>query len=189
MTYELLYILSPKLTEDDAKKNAAEIKKIIEEKASSIIREDFWGKKKLAYQIGKYINGYYALLEFESETSALKVLNVELKPREDIVRFLFTRIDEKLKAARVMAKKRAEEQERRSREEAVAPAFKPTEEKAVAPREEQSVPADAIDEKIQASEKEQEEQKIVKEVKEDKEKSKLDDLDKKIEEILDEDIK
>ena len=165
MTYELIYILNPKLTEEEAEKKAAELKSMVGSKAETIVREDFWGKKKLAYPIKKHDNGYYVLIEFKADTQKVAEIDKDLRPRESVIRFLVTRIDEKMEAARKAAMKRQAER------------------KEEAEKKERPISTKKEEEK----EKEVEDEKIAKEIK-GKDKSDLKDLDKKIEEILDEDI-
>ncbi len=165
MTYELIYILNPKLTEEEAEKKSAELKSMVEGKVETIVRDDFWGKKKLAYPIKNHADGYYVLIEFKADTQKVEEIDKDLRPRENVIRFLVTRIDEKMEAARKAAMKRQEERKEEAEKKEKSATTKKEEEK----------------------EKKVEDEKIAKEIK-DKDKSDLKDLDKKIEEILDEDI-
>ena len=51
------------------------------------------GLKQLAYPIQKKNNGFYVLIEFKSEPSFIKTLEVEYKRDERIIRFLTTSLD------------------------------------------------------------------------------------------------
>lgn len=88
MKYELVYILSPKLTEEEAQKAVADLKAKITEKGAAVIREDFWGKRKLAYQIRHLDHGYYVLTVFEAAGESLAAINRVLQVEKLILRSL-----------------------------------------------------------------------------------------------------
>lgn len=94
MKYELVYILTPKLTEDEAKKEADLIGKKLTEKGAKIERQDFWGKKKLAYQIKKLDHGYYVLVVFESESEVPVLVEKMFHEDEKILRTLIVKYEE-----------------------------------------------------------------------------------------------
>jgi small subunit ribosomal protein S6 len=128
-TYELLYILPNKYSEDEAKGISDKVKAIIAENGGKIILFDDWGKKKLAYQVKGYKHGYYILIEFENETKNLERINMLLRNSGDILRHQILlkiiktteqleaekKIAEKI-AAKKMAQKAEEEQEQAKKE-------------------------------------------------------------------------
>ncbi|VAX22930.1 SSU ribosomal protein S6p [hydrothermal vent metagenome] len=63
--YETLFILKPDLSEDEVGENLKPIISHIEGDGGSVIAEDRWGKKRLAYPIKKHKYGYYLLLKHE----------------------------------------------------------------------------------------------------------------------------
>jgi small subunit ribosomal protein S6 len=93
--YELMFILSPNLTEDEvnteAKKTIDQISKLGIEVGQIV---DL-GKKKLAYAIKKQRHGYYQLVEFSSEGSVLKEVNDTLRLDQTVLRHLITEKPEK----------------------------------------------------------------------------------------------
>ena len=112
--YELLYIVSNQFTEDELKSIREEVAKLIEKYNGQIGKDDFLGKKKLAYPIKKIIHGYYVMVEFELETpSQLKDINAELKLYKKVLRAqIITKvkgIEEKAKAKREKREKSAME--------------------------------------------------------------------------------
>jgi small subunit ribosomal protein S6 len=99
MNYELVYIFSPKLSDEDAEKKAKEITKTIKKEVDKIVVEDFWGKKELAYPIQRFDHGYYVLLQFTASPESIERIDKQLKLLEEMVRFLIVR-REKLAAGR-----------------------------------------------------------------------------------------
>lgn len=111
MNYELIYILTPKLSEDDAKKQMAVISKSIEKEAGKVVLEDFWGKRELAYPIQKFTDGYYVISQFVAEAEAVAKVEKDLKLTDEVIRHLLIKKDklakskEELRVSSVVAKK------------------------------------------------------------------------------------
>ena len=62
--YETVFIVNPDLSEDAAKGMLEKFSGIITENGGSIDKVDEWGKKKLAYLIEDYTEGYYYVVNF-----------------------------------------------------------------------------------------------------------------------------
>lgn len=92
--YETVFILTPVLSEDQAKEAAKKFKKTITDLGGKIVNEENWGLKKLAYPIQKKTTGFYHLLEFAGEGQEI-VNNLELtfKRDERVLRFLTVALD------------------------------------------------------------------------------------------------
>ncbi|MCW3077480.1 MAG: ribosomal protein [Bacteroidetes bacterium] len=92
--YETVFILTPVLSDDQAKEAAKKIKKTITDLGGKIVNEEFWGLKKLAYPIQKKTTGFYHLFEFAGEGEAIiNKLEVTYKRDERILRFLTVSLD------------------------------------------------------------------------------------------------
>ena len=52
----------------------------------SVGRVEKWGRRKLAYDINKKPDGYYALLEFTAEPANIKELDRQLRLTDEIIR-------------------------------------------------------------------------------------------------------
>ena len=119
--YETVFIMTPVLSDDQAKETVTKYKKVLKDAGCKIVQEDDWGLKKLAYPIQKKTTGFYYLLQFEGPGSFIKDLEVAYKRDERILRFMTVALDkhavaysEKRKA--LGAKKKAE----KKKEEATA---------------------------------------------------------------------
>jgi small subunit ribosomal protein S6 len=91
--YETVFILTPVLSEDQMKDAVQKFVKVLSEKGATIINEEHWGLRKLAYPIQKKNNGFYALIEFQAETTVVAALETEYRRDERIIRFLTTVLD------------------------------------------------------------------------------------------------
>ena len=92
--YETVFILTPVLSDDQAKEAAKKFKKTITDLGGKIVNEEHWGLRKLAYPIQKKTTGFYHLLEFAGEgQEIINQLEVTFKRDERILRFLTVALD------------------------------------------------------------------------------------------------
>ena len=62
--YESLYILRPDLTEEQTAELVEKFKDLVSQNGT-LLNVDEWGKRRLAYLIDDYPEGYYVLMTFE----------------------------------------------------------------------------------------------------------------------------
>ena len=85
--YELVYVVRPN-AEDEVKE--AVLNKIQEVISANgeVEKVDTWGKRKLAYQIAKFSEGFYVLVNFKSGVEVPKELDRNLKINENVIRHM-----------------------------------------------------------------------------------------------------
>ena len=91
--YETVFILTPVLSEAQAKEAVGKFKKVLTGAGAKVHHEENWGMKKLAYPIQKKSTGFYNLLEFEGEGEAVQKLDVAFRRDEKVMRFLTVALD------------------------------------------------------------------------------------------------
>ena len=91
--YETVFILTPVLSEQQAKDAVEKFSSLITAQDGKIVHLENMGLRQLAYPIQKKMNGYYALIEFVADPSFIKSLEIEYKRDERIIRFLTTALD------------------------------------------------------------------------------------------------
>ncbi|MEX1001122.1 MAG: 30S ribosomal protein S6 [Crocinitomicaceae bacterium] len=91
--YETVFILTPVLSEEQAKEAVKVYEDYITKNGGKIKHKEFWGLKKLAYQIQKKSTGFYSLVEYENEGELIKKLEIEFKRDERIMRFLTVKME------------------------------------------------------------------------------------------------
>ncbi len=84
--YEILFIVANKFTEDEAKQIISKVEGIINQSGAKVEYQEYWGKKKLAYPIKHNNHGYYALMEFSAEKTALDTINNALRLSNEVLR-------------------------------------------------------------------------------------------------------
>jgi len=93
-SYELTYIVADK-SEQEISKVSARVKKIL--KDGKILRETFWGRRKLAYPIMNNEFGYYCGLVFEISPEKIKEIERRLLLEEEVIRHLIVKFKESTK--------------------------------------------------------------------------------------------
>ena len=91
--YETVFILTPVLSEDQAKEAVQKFRDFIKKGGAKIIHEENWGLKKLAYPIQKKSSGFYHLIEFTADGNLVADLEVAYKRDERILRFMTVSLD------------------------------------------------------------------------------------------------
>ncbi len=92
--YEIMAIIVNNVDEKEAKKAADEsLKKRISNFGGEITFEDFWGAKGFAYKIEGEKWGYYVVYQFNIDGSKLSEMEHELNIDKNIVRFLVTKVE------------------------------------------------------------------------------------------------
>jgi small subunit ribosomal protein S6 len=121
-TYEVLFILSPQIAEEEATTLTNEFRSVAEKTGATLKNEEAWGRRRLAYPIHKFNEGNYHLFVFESEGS-LAELDRRMKNSDRILRHMIVRTDLDLKRADKLAKRNP----KKERVRPAAPAFTPVE--------------------------------------------------------------
>lgn len=91
--YETVFILTPVLSDAQAKEAVEKFKKVLSDAKAKIVHTEDWGLKKLAYPIQKKSTGFYNLIEFEAEGNVIAELEIAFKRDERVMRFLTMKMD------------------------------------------------------------------------------------------------
>ena len=91
--YETVFIMTPVLSADQVAETVEKYRATIASVSGKILHEDAWGLRKLAYPIQKKSTGFYHLIEWEAEGSAVLPFETEFRRDERILRFLTTAMD------------------------------------------------------------------------------------------------
>jgi small subunit ribosomal protein S6 len=92
-SYETVFILTPVLSEDQAKEAVQKYESDLASFGGKLMHSENWGLKKLAYPIQKKTTGFYFMFEFEAEGNTVAELELAMKRDERIMRFLTVKMD------------------------------------------------------------------------------------------------
>lgn len=91
--YEGMYVISATLSEDARQKALDKILKGITERGGEVQKIHDQGRKRLAYEIDGHREGFYYLIYFNVNPSAISELWQEYHLHEDLIRFLTLRTE------------------------------------------------------------------------------------------------
>lgn len=93
MAYELMYVVRPTTDEQALAALNDKVEKFIANAGGEITRRDDWGKRRLAFPITKFTEGFYRVLQFNLTATAVRDLERNLKLTEEILRHIVTRVE------------------------------------------------------------------------------------------------
>src|SRR4029077_1502890 len=112
--YELVYILPPETTEQQAGELHEQIASIVSRLNGQIEKTENWGRRKLAYEIGHFKEGVYVLEVINGSGELMKEIDRRLKVMDQVIRHMVVRVDEEKKVVdRTQTKRRTESERRR----------------------------------------------------------------------------
>lgn len=125
--YELVYILPPETTEQQVTDLHGQIEAVVSRMSGQIDRTENWGRKKLAYEIGRNKEGVYVLDVINGSGELMKELDRRLKVMDLVIRHMIVRVDEEKKVVERTRTKRQADSERRRVRRGLPPVRQPGE--------------------------------------------------------------
>src|SRR6476620_3316682 len=125
--YELVYILPPDTTEQQASELHDQLQAIVTRMNGAIDKTEHWGRKKLAYDIGHNKEGVYVLEVVNGSGDLMKELDRRLRVMDQVVRHMIVRVDAEKKVVERTRTKRQSESERRRVKRGLPPQRQPGE--------------------------------------------------------------
>ena len=111
--YELVYVVSPDATEEQVGALHAEVESIVQRLHGQLEKTENWGRRKLAYEIGRHKEGTYVLETILGTGEVMKEIERRLKVNDLIIRYLVVRVDEEQAVVDRTRTKRTEASRRR----------------------------------------------------------------------------
>jgi small subunit ribosomal protein S6 len=112
--YELVYILPPDTTEQQVAELHEQVGQVVTRMNGHIEKNENWGRRRLAYEIGHHKEGVYVLDVINGSGELMKELDRRLKVMDMVIRHMVVRVDEEKKVIdRTQTKRRTESERRR----------------------------------------------------------------------------
>jgi len=92
--YELVYVVSPEASDDQVTDLHNQVEAIVQRIGGAIEKTDNWGRRRLAYEIGRHKEGTYVLEVINGTGELMKEIDRRLKVTDLIIRHLVVRVDE-----------------------------------------------------------------------------------------------
>jgi small subunit ribosomal protein S6 len=91
--YELMVILDPNLEERTVGPSLDTYLNVVRSDGGSIDNVDVWGRRRLSYEIDKFAEGIYAVVNLNAEPATVKELDRQLGLNESVLRTKVIRPD------------------------------------------------------------------------------------------------
>ena len=91
--YELVLMLEAEVDEERVGAVMDRVRRLIGDNSGEVVDEDSWGRRKLAYKIGKNSEANYHLAHLNMEAEGAGNLEAGLKLTDDVIRHLLIRQD------------------------------------------------------------------------------------------------
>lgn len=91
--YETGFVLSPALSEEETTQFIQQMAAIVAQKKGRMVKQDIWGKRRLAYIIKKFNEGVYVFLTYEGPGDISTEMERRFKQTDTVIRFLTVKKD------------------------------------------------------------------------------------------------
>jgi small subunit ribosomal protein S6 len=117
--YETGFVLSPTLAEEETAQLVQQMAEVVAQKKGRMVKQDVWGKRRLAFPIKRFQDGVYVFFTYEGAGDISAELERRFKQTDAVIRFMTVLRDPRDLARRKNKKRRAEEAARAAAEPAV----------------------------------------------------------------------
>jgi len=111
--YELVYVVSPDATDEQVAELQTQIEGIVQRMSGQLEKTENWGRRKLAYEIGRHKEATYILDVINGSGELMKEIDRRLKVFDLVIRHLVVRVDEEQEVIERTKTKRTETSRRR----------------------------------------------------------------------------
>ncbi|NLK08539.1 MAG: 30S ribosomal protein S6 [Firmicutes bacterium] len=92
--YEMMLVLQPDLEEEVADALLERLSGVITGEGGTLDNIDKWGKRRLAYEVNGFTEGFYVVIDFQAEPATASELERIVKIANGVIRHLLIRKDE-----------------------------------------------------------------------------------------------
>ena len=127
--YELVFIIKPDLPQEEIDQVVETVDSSLKEMGATIDKVDQWGKKRLAYKVQKYSDGYFVLIQYSLESTGDDIpqeIERRLRVAEPVIKYMTIRIDEDIKRLEKLKAKREKRAAKKPPSDRPAPPSRPS---------------------------------------------------------------
>ena len=111
--YELVYVVSPDATDEQVADLHTQVDAIVQRMGGQIEKTEPWGRRKLAYEIGRHKEGIYVLEVINGTGDLMKEIDRRLKVSDLVIRHQTVRVDSEQAVVERTRSRRTETSRRR----------------------------------------------------------------------------
>lgn len=94
--YESIFVLNPGMEQKTVESFIEKLAQILTSTEASLLRQDDWGKLRMAYEMDKHAQGRYFYFRFIGSESTLRAFERALKLEASVLRFQSVRLSDNL---------------------------------------------------------------------------------------------
>ena len=113
--YEHVFISRQDLSSAQAESLIEHFGSVLADNGGTLVENEYWGVKTMAYKINKNRKGHYAFLKTDAPAPAVQEMERLMRLHEDVMRVLTIKVDAHEEGPSVQMQKREERGDRRER--------------------------------------------------------------------------
>ncbi|WP_420863770.1 30S ribosomal protein S6 [Algirhabdus cladophorae] len=113
--YEHVFISRQDLSGAQAESLIEHFGTVLADNGGTLVENEYWGIKTMAYKINKNRKGHYAFLKTDAPAPAIQEMERLMRLHDDVMRVLTIKVDEHAEGPSVQMQKRDDRGERRER--------------------------------------------------------------------------
>jgi small subunit ribosomal protein S6 len=87
-SYETGLLIAPNLSEEDTEQVITQLAEVISQRAGKLVKQERWGKRRLAYPIKRFGEAFYVFLHYEGNPDIPLELERRFKQSDTVLRYL-----------------------------------------------------------------------------------------------------
>lgn len=91
--YELVLVVSPEVGDDGLQAVIDRVSQNIQDRGGEVKQVDRWGRRRLAYPIKRFTDGFYVVSQISLDPQSVRALEGTLELAEDVIRYLVVRLE------------------------------------------------------------------------------------------------
>jgi len=92
--YETMFIARPDLEEEKLQALVDKFTQLIVDHQGEVVKVDLWGKRRLAYEVEKFREGIYVLINFKAAPDFVQELERIYRITDEVLRYLVVKQEE-----------------------------------------------------------------------------------------------
>lgn len=92
--YEVMYIIRPNIDEESKKAVIERFNNVLTSNGAEITGTKDWGKRRLAYEINDFRDGFYQIVNVQADAAAVQEFDRLAKISDDIIRHIVVKEEE-----------------------------------------------------------------------------------------------
>jgi len=112
--YEIMFIVNPNVADDEIDKINTQVEGFITTGGGTVAKVEKMGKRRLAYPVDKFRDGFYVLMAVLATGDIIKETERRLRVMDPVIKYLTVRMDEDMRRQDKIKAHRAKRALRRS---------------------------------------------------------------------------